>query len=125
MLAVSDGAPVGVDIEKQRAVDYLRLAERFFHPGETAYLLQAGDPCEAFFTLWTLKESYLKATGDGFSAPLSYACILPDACMGATVTGAPGWLFRRYGAPPGYSLAVCSTDGGFPAAVETLDLLSL
>ncbi|TGD71582.1 4'-phosphopantetheinyl transferase superfamily protein [Mangrovimicrobium sediminis] len=65
--AVSAGVPLGVDLEqKQRARDVLRLARRFYHPGEIAALEQAqpGAACEAlFYDLWTLKEAHVKCRG--------------------------------------------------------------
>ena len=118
VLAVTDGAPVGVDIERCRAVDCYRLAERFFHADETAFLRAADDPYAAFFTLWTLKESYLKAEGVGFAAPPAMICILPSGENEAHILGESAYRFRRYdGAFDGYRMAVCSPDADFPAHI--------
>jgi 4'-phosphopantetheinyl transferase len=59
---------IGVDLEEVRSFDDIdRLAERFFSPGENAHLRALPDAArlEAFFCCWTLKEAYVKATGDG------------------------------------------------------------
>lgn len=72
-LAVSGGREVGVDVEeRQRTVEYLSLAERFFAPAETRYLqaLRADHLPEAFFAIWTLKEAFVKGIGRGLSFPL-------------------------------------------------------
>lgn len=61
---------VGVDVEyKERKINYLKIARRFFSEKEFQYLqsLSKSDVAEAFFTLWTLKEAYAKATGEGIS----------------------------------------------------------
>lgn len=61
---------VGADIElpRQRRTD--DIARRFFAPGEIARLFSFADPAERreeFFRLWTCKEAFLKATGEGLS----------------------------------------------------------
>lgn len=70
-MAVFAEAEVGCDIEKSRAAD-LRLAKRFFCPGEYGYLagLEGREQDRAFVRLWTLKESFLKVTGMGIRLPL-------------------------------------------------------
>lgn len=120
VMATADRA-VGVDIERLRPVDPFVLAARFFHLQEEAYLRTCADPQSDFFTIWTLKESYLKAEGCGFSrSPRTFA-VLPDQQGGAV----PGWdtdyrFFRHNDALPGCRLAVCARDEAFCAPVETV-----
>lgn len=63
--AVSD-KPVGCDVEK---IDKMRekVASRFFTDRENAYLHQfeGEEKDKEFFRLWTMKESYMKMTGEG------------------------------------------------------------
>ena len=114
---------VGVDIEQCREVNYLSLARRFFHAEETAFLSASADPCGAFFTLWTLKESYLKAEGVGFAVPPAMVCILPDGASDAHMQGETAYRFRRYDdAFDGYRTAVCSSDGVFSERIELLSV---
>lgn len=65
------GVPVGVDVEAGDGEPSPAVAERFA-PGERAMLAKAaGDEYRSiFFRLWTLKEAYLKATGEGLSGRL-------------------------------------------------------
>jgi 4'-phosphopantetheinyl transferase len=72
VLAVTLGREVGVDVEACREIEALELARRFFAPGESAAMeaLPAAERTEAFFRLWTCKESYLKARGEGLLARL-------------------------------------------------------
>lgn len=102
--------PVGVDLERIRPVDWQKIAERFFHPEERAHLLSAKDPLTEFFRIWTLKESYLKAEGIGFSvSPASFA-ILPDEPGNAHFLGETAYRFSLFDAFPGYCLSVCSLE---------------
>ncbi len=115
---------VGVDMENAgRKGDWQRIAERFFHVEEQAYIAAAEDPKYAFYAIWTLKESYLKAMGAGFSIAPGSFCVLPDGTTGATVTGDGdmNWRFRRYeDFLPDYHLAVCARERDFCAAPEVL-----
>ena len=74
LLAITKAAPVGVDLELIRPMpDGLEIARRFFAAGEVAGFdkVTANARDEAFFNLWTRKEAWLKATGDGISESLS------------------------------------------------------
>lgn len=65
--------PVGCDIEK---IGKFRegIAERYFTDSEVQYLEQfeGEEKVEEFYRLWTMKESYLKMTGEGMSLPLDH-----------------------------------------------------
>lgn len=76
-------SPVGIDVETiSMDESKLRLARRFFHPEEQAYLFAAEGPEQArrFFEIWTRKESYLKYLGTGIQRSLSDFSVLqlPD-----------------------------------------------
>lgn len=65
---------LGVDVERIHALtDMMEIAGRFFCPGESEELtgLPEGERERAFFDCWTRKESYVKATGNGLSTPLT------------------------------------------------------
>jgi 4'-phosphopantetheinyl transferase len=73
VLAVSDEAEVGIDLERIRPIEHLDLAKRYFHPNEVTAIAGPRDLAEqrrAFFLIWTLKEAVVKATGAGLSTPL-------------------------------------------------------
>lgn len=73
-LAFTVGCPVGIDLELIRPMsDMQSLAERFFCPEETAEILAApgGERERAFFNCWARKEAFIKALGEGLSAPLN------------------------------------------------------
>ncbi len=87
--AVSDH-PVGVDIQQCRSFKP-NIADRFFHPDEVQYLssLSPAERENAFYTLWALKESYVKADGRGLRL-LRQFCV-DIACQPPAITvGTPG-----------------------------------
>ena len=101
---------VGVDLEHIRPIDWQKISARFFHPEERTYLEQADDPASEFFHIWTLKESFLKAEGLGFSiSPASFA-ILPDGEHSAHLVGESFYRFSCLKPFPGYCLSVCSLE---------------
>ena len=69
VVGVSSDCEVGCDIEKIRKAP-MEIAQRHFRATESAYIDASTDRDKAFFTLWTLKESYMKMTGQGLSLAL-------------------------------------------------------
>ena len=72
--AGSSAVRVGVDLESvTRPIDVEGIAARFFADQEARHLarIPASRRRSAFFTSWTLKEAYLKATGAGLTVPLA------------------------------------------------------
>jgi 4'-phosphopantetheinyl transferase len=68
LLAVGRSVRVGADVERERAVPYLReLVERFFGEEERGRLreLQGAERRRCFFRLWTRREAAAKALGLG------------------------------------------------------------
>lgn len=73
VLAVAQGSPVGVDVERvDRPMNFEGLARRFFAPEEAAVIEAAdeGQRAALFYRIWTLKEAYVKAIGKGLAHPL-------------------------------------------------------
>lgn len=74
VLAVTQTAPVGVDVEQVRRLqEFNELVSQFFSAREAAEFSKL--PWEkqpaAFFNLWTRKEALLKATGEGIAHSLN------------------------------------------------------
>ncbi len=95
--AVSVRHDVGIDVERcDRAPRFGDLARRYFTPEELA-LVQADAADggrEAFFRLWTLKEAFVKATGEGLRRSLQSFSFALDP-IGVTIagTGSGEWHF--------------------------------
>lgn len=64
---------IGVDLEHLRSLDdAAKIAQRFFSAAESALIssLTGEEQTRVFFQLWTAKEAYLKATGEGLAGLL-------------------------------------------------------
>lgn len=120
--AIAEGRDVGVDVEPLAEVPR-DLIDRICAPAEAAALraLPPAAQPERFFTLWTLKEAYVKARGLGLALPVEEACFELGApgAPGAPDADAPrfrpgpaldddpaAWLFVRLRPTPAHCAAV-------------------
>lgn len=65
--------PVGIDCESIRRTG-TAVMKRCYSAGETQYVLTSADSDIMFSRLWTLKECYVKMTGDGIASDLKTKC---------------------------------------------------
>jgi len=74
VIAVTEGRNIGCDVEQIRpGIEIQNLARHFFSPHECTELLAlpAEEQLRAFFAIWTRKEAYIKARGEGLSLDLN------------------------------------------------------
>ena len=79
LFAFAHGMELGVDIEKHKAeLPAADIAGHSFAPDEVRFVAegQEGKPHERFFFLWSRKEAYAKARGEGLSLPLNGCSLL-------------------------------------------------
>ncbi len=131
VVVATSGKEVGVDIERMRKVPE-GVAYRFFSEPEKQMLDKAGDEfskAHIFFTLWTLKESFLKAIGKGLSKSLSSFSVLSTPENGgyrlAEDPETKGFYLKSYSFEEGYKLAVCSKDPDFDEEPEIIKITDL
>ena len=73
LVAIGGTRPLGVDVEIEKTHrNFLRLAQRFFAPGEVQRLesVATKEQTAAFYRCWTRKEAYLKARATGITLGL-------------------------------------------------------
>lgn len=126
--AVSEAGDVGLDAEHiGRDADLERLARRFFAPDEVAFLdgLAGVARRRAFFAVWTLKEAFLKARGEGISVPLGSFSFDPSSSppgfrCGPELDGDPSaWRFRAWPVDPDHVVSVALRGGGGDASAPS------
>jgi len=101
--------PVGCDVEEIRKAPE-RVAERYFSCGEQEYLSQFAEEeyDRAFFRLWTMKESYVKMTGEGMGVPMEQYEVVVDDCARVIRDGGVQECYVSEVEIPGYIISICA-----------------
>ena len=116
IVAVTRSASVGVDIERICPVPEMNeLVERFFAPRENRAFQELPTELKpsAFFNLWTRKEAWLKATGQGIGHHLHQVEVSFLPGEPARLLALPGelqfgeeWSLRDLKIAPGFGAAL-------------------
>ena len=125
-------AQVGCDVEMIKG-NKIRLAERYFCPGEVAWIQSQKnetEQAEGFYRYWVLKESFIKATREGMAMGLDTF----EIALGEN--GNPSVLLERpsrYREPfyymesatedQKYRIAVCSTDEEIDPKIRVMEVV--
>lgn len=126
ILGFTRGRRIGVDVEHVRSDFHVEeIAERFFSPAERAALRQVSPERrrEAFFRIWTRKEAFIKAVGEGLSHPLHQFDVSLDdtAQLIATrpdASEASRWRLENLTVAGGFAAAVAVATSGEPSAAR-------
>lgn len=108
---------VGIDIQKVSTTHNFNIAKRFFTESEYHYLksLDHEKSISEFFRLWSIKEAYLKFTGEGLSGDLSSFSV--TFCNNIPVIDiASNINIREFFTIPGYyisSVSACRLNNQF------------
>ena len=80
---------------------------------------------EAFYDLWTLKESCMKAAGKGlYLEPAGFELEWPGETVTLADCGLPGnYHFFRFEFTSGYKVAACGTETEAEQQVRQLDVV--
>jgi len=123
LYAITRGREVGIDLERHRAdLADEAIAERFFSRQEVATLraLPPEQRGTAFFAIWTRKEAFLKANGQGLSLPLDQFDVSVTPGEPASVLStrwdpqeASRWSLQELFPGPGYTAALAVEGHGW------------
>lgn len=103
---------VGIDVEAvQPAFDVTKFAAYSFSSNENALLasLSGDEKQRAFFKIWTCKEAFSKANGDGLTMPTEESEILLDADGGVQLGNAQKascWRLETFEPLPAYPASI-------------------
>lgn len=101
---------LGVDIEYSAEHDFFRLAKTAFHEKEQGYIKLSKDVKKEFYKIWTLKESFIKAEGKGFSLPIkSFYFSLDENKIRVNANFKTNYNFKILDFPDAYTLSICGT----------------
>lgn len=108
---------IGNDIELIKH-GRLKVADRFFAREELDWMYAVQDEEEItqrMFRIWTMKESFLKATGKGISLPLGDFAVIVDEDKDKIRVkhsyNAKFYHMKEYADIDGYRVAVCCEEG--------------
>jgi len=111
------GSKTGIDGQQVYPIANMQtLIKNYFHTEEQGYLASIKEDLltEEFFSLWTAKEAYLKATGEGFQRASTSFCVAPrNNQLNSFVLRDPRispadnlWEIHRLNIAPAYQSAV-------------------
>jgi 4'-phosphopantetheinyl transferase len=116
LLAVTRVGETGVDVEQVRPIpEAADLVSRFFSARESQLFNQLPEDLQpaAFFNLWTRKEAWLKATGEGIAHSLKLVEVSFLPHEPARLLSLPGvgqlasrWILSELHPAPGFAAAV-------------------
>ena len=114
---------VGCDIEKIGSAPK-RVAERFFCEDEIDWIESFAneDKNREFFRIWTMKESYLKMTGEGLRTALNSFRVFPDILKISREGNMQPCLMKEY-KYSGYKITVCAMEEEFAEQIMRVALL--
>ncbi|WAL58063.1 4'-phosphopantetheinyl transferase family protein [Thermocoleostomius sinensis] len=126
LYAITCNRLVGIDVEYNRPLQEMeQLAQRFFLPNEVALLNQC--PIERrqalFFQLWTCKEAYLKATGEGLTGLKRVEITnLSDSIVAFAHNGhpTPNWSMMQFSPVVDYTAAIAIEGHPIPCMYYSL-----
>ena len=117
VVGVIDSRPVGIDVEQVQSID-LAISRNYYSPDEHRDLMSKDDKFDYFFTLWALKESYIKILGKGLSHPLDAFSIKfetpEEIIIRVEDKRIHDIFFQQYHIDKGYKMAVCAEHNGIP-----------
>jgi 4'-phosphopantetheinyl transferase len=126
---------VGIDVEQIHEFQEMnQVAESFFSEDDVAIFKQfpMSEKADAFFSYWTRKEAYLKATGEGLSLDPKSVSVPFLPCQEAKILTSDGpeareipWTILSLKTPPRYAAAVAVEGIGIQlSAAKWLELVS-
>ncbi len=125
MLGVTQDHALGIDVENTTRLAPLDVAHRQFAEVEVKAfqaLTQAQQQTDLFWSCWTLKESLIKATGEGLHTPLDRFGFSFDAHDRVTLHASPGtaegaghWWVGQWAPTEHHLAALCMA---WPAATS-------
>ncbi len=127
VFAVTLNCQIGIDLEQIRPVtETQHIADSFFCSEEAAEIrsFPPNERQRAFFCCWTRKEAYIKATGDGLSAPLNdfRVALQPYESvrfihLSHDTSAAEAWTLHDLCLAPNYAAAMAYRDRPRPISI--------
>jgi len=125
IVGVNSEGKIGVDIEKIKLID-LEIMKNVFMDKEIKYVnSNKKEALKKFYQIWSLKESFVKAIGEGLSYPLKkfHFEFKNGKIIHKIDLKKSKWQFKMYNVNNAYKTAVCLENGNFPTEISRGNLL--
>lgn len=123
-----DSMPVGIDIEAIHPIEE-SVAEHVFSPIENEELMSQADFQSHFFSLWSLKESFIKMVGTGTRFPLHVFSVRWSTLneIYIEIAGKPmeGVYLCEYDIDSNYKMGLCANHNHFPKHVAKIPAVTI
>ena len=118
--------PVGCDIEKIHSIKS-GFEKRFFTQNEVSYLdkFSGEEKLKQFFRLWTMKESYMKFTGDGMKLALNRFEFIIEDSVKVFRDGILIPCFIKEYEFLDYCISVCCEKNDFAPKLEFVEVINM
>ncbi|MGN0156102.1 MAG: 4'-phosphopantetheinyl transferase family protein [Lachnospiraceae bacterium] len=126
VMCILSDREAGCDVEKKKTVNP-NVAKRFFHPAE--YECMMGQKTlqereEMFYRLWTLKESFVKMTGEGIGRPFDEFCMVigeNEIVLEQDGKQQGKYFFKEYNLSDGYCYACCCLSSDYEDTIRKVE----
>jgi len=127
VVCATDECEVGIDVEEVKLIQTDNIVQNFFSEEECSYFKGKGDSqkLDLFYNMWTLKESFIKALGTGFSMDFKQFTILFGDPIRVRSHRLESWFLKLYEIDSGYRLSLCTKHMNVPSAITYLSLEDL
>ncbi|MBK5245850.1 MAG: 4'-phosphopantetheinyl transferase superfamily protein [Peptostreptococcaceae bacterium] len=98
----------GIDIQAERAAKIMEIAKRFFATEELEFLIVNGT--NSFFQIWSMKESFVKFTGEGISYGLNKFSVVKNGKIIDATEIPIKCTFQKIKVSEHYECYVCSSE---------------
>lgn len=107
---ISSDKEIGCDVEIIKNA-HLDIAKRVFTESEYNYISKSENSSNTFYKLWTIKESYIKLSGEGLRTPLnSFEINISDNDISITENNIAKDCFVTQFEFDNHSFAICSYE---------------
>lgn len=107
---ISSDKEIGCDVEIIKNA-HLDIAKRVFTESEYNYISKSENSSNTFYKLWTIKESYIKLSGEGLRTPLnSFEIKISDNDISITENNIAKDCFVTQFEFDNHSFAICSYE---------------
>ena len=107
-VCVMGNSKVGIDIQMKKPVSAIEIAKRFFTKEESKLIEETDE--KVFFKIWTMKEAFVKFTGEGIFYGLDKFSVVKDGKFIDIIESPDQCYFRKIEISKLYECYICLNE---------------